>query len=302
MRLLQYNSDGNFSLTEFFDKAIPEYAILSHRWGTEEATFEDLQKGIGTKKAGYEKLRFCGEQARGDGLKHFWVDTCCIDKSSSTELAEALNSMYRWYRNAARCYVYLLDVPALKQKAGDTSTEHTWESAFRDSEWFTRGWTLQELLAPRTVEFFSQQGKRLGDKEILGRQIQEVTGIPISALEGAPLSQFSIEERLSWAENRQTTRPEDKAYSLLGIFGIHLLPIYGEGKEHAFRRLKEEIQKSLTGEHTINRFIFSYLLIAFCKKTSRIHSTLRAKVVSKTCERQIPARTNRASRTQRVAY
>ncbi|KAH7418866.1 NACHT domain-containing protein [Cadophora sp. MPI-SDFR-AT-0126] len=246
MRLLQYNSDGNFSLTEFFDNAIPEYAILSHRWGTEEATFEDLQKGIGRKKAGYEKIRFCGEQARGDGLKYFWVDTCCIDKSSSTELAEALNSMFRWYRNAARCYVYLFDVSAVKQKAGDTSTECTWESAFRDSEWFTRGWTLQELLAPRAVEFFSQQGKRLGDKEILGRQIQEVTGIPISALEGAPLSQFSIEERLSWAENRQTTRPEDKAYSLLGMFGIHLLPIYGEGKEHAFRRLKKEIQNSLT--------------------------------------------------------
>ncbi|KAH7327105.1 hypothetical protein BKA65DRAFT_62245 [Rhexocercosporidium sp. MPI-PUGE-AT-0058] len=245
MRLLQYNSDGNFSLTEFFDNAIPEYAILSHRWGTEEATFEDLQKGIGTKKAGYEKIRFCGERARGDGLKYFWVDTCCIDKSSSTELAEALNSMFRWYRDAARCYVYLLDVSAVKQKAGDTSTECTWESAFRDSEWFTRSWTLQELLALCAVEFFSQQGKRLGDKEILGRQIQEVIGIPISALEGAPLSQFSIEERLSWAENRQTTRPEDKAYSLLGMFGIHLLPIYGEGKEHAFRRLKKEIQNSL---------------------------------------------------------
>ncbi|KAH8585298.1 hypothetical protein B0O99DRAFT_696666 [Bisporella sp. PMI_857] len=102
MRLLQYNSDGNFSLTEFFDKAIPKYAILSHKWRTEEATFEDLQKGIGTKKAGYKKLRFCGEQAR-----------------------EALNSMYRWYRDAAKCYVYLLDVSALKRKAGDTSTEHT---------------------------------------------------------------------------------------------------------------------------------------------------------------------------------
>jgi hypothetical protein len=302
MRLLQYNSDGNFSLTEFFDKAIPEYAILSHRWGTEEATFEDLQKGTGTKKAGYEKLRFCGEQARGDGLQHFWVDTCCIDKSSSSELAEALNSMYRWYRNAARCYVYLLDVSAPKQKAGDTSTEYTWESAFRDSEWFTRGWTLQELLAPPTVEFFSQQGKRLGDKGSLKQHIHKITGIPISALEGAPLSQFRVEERFSWAENRQTTRPEDKAYSLLGMFGIHLPPIYGEGKEHAFRRLKKEIQESLTGKHMTNRFIFSNLLIASCKKTSRIHSTLRAKVVSKTCEQQIPARTNRASRPQKVAY
>ena len=288
MRLLHYNSDGNFSLTEFFDKAIPDYAILSHRWGTEEATFEDLQKGMGTNKAGYEKLRFCGEQARDDGLKHFWVDTYCIDKSSSTELAEALNSMYRWYRDAARCYVYLLDVSALKRKAGDTSTEYTWDSAFRDSEWFTRGWTLQELLAPRSVEFFSQQGKRLGDKEMLGRQIQEVTGIPISVLEGAPLSQFSIEERLSWAENRKTTRPEDKAYSLLGIFGIHLLPIYGEGKEHAFRRLKKKIQKSLTGEYTINRFIFKYLLIAFARRRAESTRPSEPKLYTRPADNRSP--------------
>jgi hypothetical protein len=175
-----------------------------------------------------------------------------------------------------------LDVSALKQKAGDTSTEHTWESAFRDSEWFTRGWTLQELLVPRAVEFFSRQGKRLGDKEILGRQIQEVTGIPISALEGAPLSQFSIEERLSWAENRQTTRPEDKAYSLLGIFGIYLLLIYGEGREHAFKRLQKEIQNSLASKNMINCFIIGYTLITFCNKTSRVHSTNRVKAVYKT--------------------
>ena len=128
MRLLQYNSDGNFSLTEFFNKVIPEYAILSQRWETEKAKFEDLQKEIGTKEAGYKKLQFCKEQARGVALKHFWVDTCCIDKSSSTELAEALNSMYRWCRDAARCYVCLLDVSVLKQKAGDTSTKHTYTS------------------------------------------------------------------------------------------------------------------------------------------------------------------------------
>ncbi|KAK6600976.1 HET domain-containing protein [Botrytis cinerea] len=128
MRLLHYNSDGNFSLTEPFNKVIPEYAILSQRWETEKAKFGDLQKEIGTKKAGYKKLRFYKEEARGVGLKYFWVDTCCIDKSSSTELAEALNSMYRWCRDAARCYVCLLDVSALKQKAGDTSTEHNYTS------------------------------------------------------------------------------------------------------------------------------------------------------------------------------
>ncbi|KAH7370667.1 heterokaryon incompatibility [Rhexocercosporidium sp. MPI-PUGE-AT-0058] len=252
MRLLQSDSDGNLSLTEFFEDDMPKYAILSHRWGAEEVTFKDLTNGTSKGKAGYRKIQFCGKQARRDGLQYFWVDTCCIDKSNNTELAEAINSMFRWYQKAARCYVYLSDVSTWKRKASDTAIERNWESAFRDSEWFKRGWTLQELLAPRSVEFFSRHGKRLGDKVTLNRRIQEITGIPISALEGAPLSQFEVEERLSWAEHRQTTRGEDKAYSLLGIFGIHLPLIYGEGREHAFKRLRKEVQNSRTGEDTIN--------------------------------------------------
>jgi hypothetical protein len=257
MRLLQFNNDGELSLSEFFDSAIPKYAILSHRWGIEEVTFQDLLDGTRKSKVGYRKIQFCGEQARRDDLQYFWVDTCCIDKSNSTELAEAINSMFRWYQKAARCYVYLSDVSIRKQKASDTSTEYTWESAFRNSEWFTRGWTLQELLAPRSVEFFSLHGRRLGDKGTLKRHIHEITGIPISALEGAPLSQFKVEERLSWAENRQATRGEDKAYSLLGMFGIHLPLIYGEGREHAFKRLKQEIQNSLKGTHTIQTLLLA---------------------------------------------
>jgi hypothetical protein len=300
MRLLQYNNDGEFSLTEFFESDIPKYAILSHRWGAEEVTLADLTNGNGKKMAGYGKIQFCGEQARRDGLQYFWVDTCCIDKSNNTELAEAINSMFRWYQKAARCYVYLSDVSTRKRKASDTSTECTWESAFRDSEWFTRGWTLQELLAPRSVEFFSLNGKRLGDKGTLKRHIQEITGIAISALEGASLSQFSVEERLSWADNRQTIRGEDKAYSLLGIFGIHLSLIYGEGSESAFKRLKKKIQKSLTGEHTIDPFTCSYTLITLCKKTSRTHSTNRVKTVYRTYGQQIPARTRSGSRIRRA--
>jgi hypothetical protein len=190
--------------------------------------------------------------------------------------------MFRWYQKAARCYVYLSDISTRKPKASDISTECTWESAFRASKWFTRGWTLQELLAPTIVEFFSREGKRLGDKGTLKQHIQEITGIPISTLEGASLSQFGIEERLSWAENRQTTRAEDKAYSLLGIFGIYLPLIYGEGSEHAFKRLKKEIQNSLIGEHRMNYFIFSYTLITLCKKTSRIYSNPRVKATYKT--------------------
>jgi len=248
MRLLQYNNDGDFSLTDDLADHILPYAILSHRWEAEEVTFKDMMDGTGRNKAGYRKMQFCGERARRDGLQYFWIDTCCIDKSNSTELAKAINSMFRWYKNAAKCYAYLSDVWARKRKASDRFSEYTWESAFRGSRWFTRGWTLQELLAPRSVEFFSQEGERLDDKRTLERQIHERTGIAVSALQGTPLSQFGVDERLSWAENRQTTCEEDEAYSLLGIFNVYMPLIYGEGKEHALLRLREEIDKTLKGE------------------------------------------------------
>jgi hypothetical protein len=272
MRLLEYKNDGEFSLTQYFvGREIPEYVILSHTWGadTEEVTYRDVMSGTGKNKAGYKKIRFCGEQASRDRIQYFWVDTCCIDKSNNTELAEAINSMFRWYRYANKCYVYLSDVSGLTS-SDDNNSHQPWESAFRASRWFTRGWTLQELLAPTSIEFFSRYNKRLGDKRTLKRHIHEITGIPISALEGAPLSQFGVEERLSWAENRQTAREEDEAYSLLGMFGIYLPLIYGEGRKHAFKRLRKEIQNSPTGEHTINFFIFSHTLIAFCKKMGNL--------------------------------
>jgi hypothetical protein len=161
MRLLQHKDAGQLSPTkDFVGDNIPEYAILSHTWGAdfEEVTLKDLTDGTGTDKAGYNKIRFCGEQARRDGLQYFWVDTCCIDKSNNTELSEAINSMFRWYRNATKCYVYLSDVSIKKRKASSQLSEFTWESAFRASRWFTRGWTLQELLAPSSVEFFPKKG------------------------------------------------------------------------------------------------------------------------------------------------
>jgi hypothetical protein len=243
MRLLQYSGTSEFSFTEYYDQ-IPPYAILSHLWGldTDEATFEDLMNGTGKDKIGYKKIRFCGEQARQDGLQYFWIDTCCINKASYAELSEAINLMFRWYENAATCYVYLSDVSTTKRKASDWSSEFTWESAFQESRWFKRGWTLQELLAPVRVEFFSQEWQRLGDKRSLKQQIHEITGIADLALQGAPLSQFSIDERLSWIECRQTKLEEDKAYSLLGIFGVHMGLIYGEGSENAFRRLAKEVK------------------------------------------------------------
>jgi len=223
MRLLECTSGDEFVLTKDLigDYDIPPYAILSHTWEEDqEVTFSDLKDGTGKSKKGYDKIRFCGQQAERDGLQHFWVDTCCINKSDHVELREAINSMFRWYQNAAKCYVYLSDVSTTKRKANDGVSEFTWEPAFRVSRWFTRGWTLQELLAPTSVEFFSQEWKRLGDKLLLKKRIHKITGIPESAIQGAPLSQFSVNERLSWKENRHTELEEDRAYSLLGIFGV----------------------------------------------------------------------------------
>jgi hypothetical protein len=244
MRLLEYNNDGELSLTQFFDD-FPPYAILSHTWGPEEFTFRDLIEGNGKSKTGYDKIRFCGEQARRDGLYYFWVDTCCIDKSSSAELAEAINSMFRWYRDAARCYVLLSDV--LRPTVDSECHQLPWESAFRTSRWFTRGWTLQELIAPTSVEFFSKDRELLGDKKSLEQHICEITRIPSKALRGGPLAEFSATERMSWAEFRQTTREEDMAYSLLDIFDTYMPLIYGEGRENAVRRLREAIDRKEKG-------------------------------------------------------
>jgi hypothetical protein len=251
MRLLECN-DVTFNLTEdLIGDTISLYAILSHRWGpsTEEVTYRDMVDGTGREKLGYEKLKFCAEQARHDGLRYFWVDTCCIDKSNHTELHEAINSMFRWYQNATRCYVYLSDISASAYENSE-EFELAWEPAFRASKWFTRGWTLQELVAPASVEFFTKDGRRLGDKRSLKQQIHEITGIALPALQGMPLSQFDIDERFKWAETRQTTREEDWAYCLLGIFGVFMSLIYGEGKAHAVHRLRKAIADAIHSDNT----------------------------------------------------
>ena len=244
MRLLKLEANGEFSLTNDITYPTTPYAILSHTWGEddEEVTFEDLKDGSGKMKTGYKKLRFCGQQAARDGLQYFWVDTCCIDKSSSSELTEAINSMFRWYHEAAKCYVYLSDVSKDNYDEHDHLSRSIWESDFRGSRWFTRGWTLQELIAPTSVEFYSLEGMRLGEKRSMEQQIHEITSIPVRALRGSPLSDFSIEERLSWVTKRKTAREEDKAYSLLGILNIYMPLIYGEGEENAFKRLRTSVQ------------------------------------------------------------
>jgi hypothetical protein len=246
MRLLFRSDNDEYGCTKDLDNndLIPPYAILSHTWeDDQEVTFQDLMDRTGKSKNGFNKIRFCGQQAELHGLQYFWVDTCCIDKSKKGEEQKAINSMFRFYRNATRCYVYLSDVSATKRKASDRLAESTWELAFRASRWFTRGWTLQELLAPRLVEFFSREGKRLGDNCSLKQQIHEITGVPKLALQGTRLSQFSDKVRFSWIQYRQTKVEEDKAYSLLGIFGVEMPLRYGEGFTNAFKRLEKEIKK-----------------------------------------------------------
>ncbi|KAF2245405.1 HET-domain-containing protein [Trematosphaeria pertusa] len=209
-------------------------------FNTEEVTLEDLTNGTGKDKPGYEKVRFCGEQTARDDLEYFWIDTCCINKSNHVELSQAINSMFRWYRNATRCYVYLSDV---KGYCIDDDLHSHWDSDLGTSRWFTRGWTLQELLAPRSVEFFSCERMRIGDRNSLKQQIQQITGVPASALQEAPLSQFSIEERFLWMERRQTKLAENKVYALLGILDVEIPLYYGEGAGNASKRVREVIDK-----------------------------------------------------------
>jgi tetratricopeptide (TPR) repeat protein len=242
MRLLHFNALGRLILTDFRGKPIPPYAILSHRWSDSETLIEDIQNiKYKEKQEGYRKLRFCAEQAAQDGLEYFWIDTCCINRWDNNERSKAINSMFQWYQNAARCYVFLSDVSL--SATTETLQRSDWKASFCASAWFGRGWTLQELIAPVSVEFFSCEGQRIGDKASLDRLLHSITGIPFAALRNCPLDQFSASERMKWAEKRTTTEEEDIVYCLLGLLGISTMPItYGEGQESARRRLQAEIE------------------------------------------------------------
>jgi hypothetical protein len=235
MRLINCHT---LQLHEFFESQVPQYAILSHTWGSEEVSCKEMRKGRGKEKEneGYLKIKYCCAQAVKDGLEWAWVDTCCIEKSSSAELSEAINSMFRWYQNAAICYAYLSDAA----EEVDVRVEN---SAFRNSRWFTRGWTLQELLAPENVWFYSAGWKHIGQKKDLCQTIAEITRIDGTVLKHQKsLSSYSVAQRMSWASRRKTTRVEDLAYCLLGLFDVNLPLIYGEGQK-SFLRLQEEIMK-----------------------------------------------------------
>ena len=206
MRLLHFDDSRRLVLTDFNGKTIPPYAILSHRWWGDglEVHYQEVLHNTYARKDGYRKIKFCAEQAIQDQLQYFWIDTCCFDRYNSRERSNAVNSMFRWYQNAAKCYVFLSDVSVAT--ATDAQQQSTWQARFQASKWFTRAWTLQELIAPASVEFFSSEGQRLGDKGSLLRLIHDITSIPIKVIQGCPLEEFSVSDRMTWAPNPRSDR------------------------------------------------------------------------------------------------
>jgi hypothetical protein len=240
MRLL---NTSTLQFHEYFGPVIPPYAILSHRWEAEELTYQEVLHYQNIRKAGWNKVKQCCIFAASRGFDLVWIDTCCIDKTSSAELTEAINSMFRWYKEAYECYAYLCDVAATHE------TEVQRDQALEKSKWFTRGWTLQELLAPSSVFFVANDWTTiLGSVSSLDFPISTVTGIDILYLQKrADCFSASVATRMSWMSKRQCTRIEDLAYSLMGIFNVHMPTLYGEGQS-AFLRLQLEILKMSNDE------------------------------------------------------
>lgn len=224
-----------------------KYAILSHTWEQDEVTFEEMVDASESSdpelvrqirsKAGYIKIQQAARQAWLDGYQYIWVDTCCIQKSSSAELSEAINSMFRWYRKAGLCYAYLADVRDASPTTFDTGDYHL---GFASSRWFTRGWTLQELIAPRHVQFYSRDWLKGAAKSNILDVLRKITGVSEAVMRTGDPSTECIAHRMSWAAHRATTRVEDMAYSLMGLFDVNMPLLYGEG-DKAFQRLQEEI-------------------------------------------------------------
>ncbi|KAH9910747.1 HET-domain-containing protein [Epithele typhae] len=231
------------------------YAILSHTWMQpgegEEDTFQIVQRlneEAHRHSLHHSRVRAFLERAEKAGFDYAWVDTCCINKESSAELTEAINSMFRYYALSEVCYVYLSDVHTagvkLSGPISDPDTSEDLARAFERSRWHTRGWTLQELIASRVVVFFSRQWTLLGTKHELSGLLKNITGIPAVILSlRVSFTDKSIAARMSWAAKRVTTRPEDRAYCLFGLFGVNMPTLYGEG-DNAFIRLLEEIMKT----------------------------------------------------------
>jgi len=242
------DGEGKDWETEVLDFTYDEatsYAILSHRWTEQEVNYEEIvdlakleKKDQIRQRLGYQKILASCMQAKKDKFEWLWVDTCCIDKRSSAELSEAINSMYRWYENAGVCYAYLHDVPDPL-----LPTEHDRQKypKFGWPEWFLRGWTLQELIAPSNVQFFNKNWQNIGDKRTLAPTLADIAKIPEHILtHGLRGNRPCIAQIMSWAADRKTTRVEDRAYSLMGLLEVNMPMLYGEGKK-AFHRLQLEI-------------------------------------------------------------
>ncbi|KAF1945710.1 HET-domain-containing protein [Clathrospora elynae] len=264
MRLIEaaYFVDAARSVLRTFndESQLPPYAILSHTWGDEEVTLQDLdthssdaqRRSRVRNMSGYWKITKACRQALTDGIAFIWVDTCCIDKSSSAELSEAINSMFRWYQMAEVCYAYLDDVEVHLEAGVDgilLSDERFSVEELAKAKWFTRGWTLQELIAPNEVVFYGQGWKYIDTKTWLKEVLERITGISEDVLQGTELEDESISKRMSWMARRHTTRVEDLAYSLMGIFNVNMPLLYGEG-HRAFVRLQEEIMKD-SDDHSL---------------------------------------------------
>jgi hypothetical protein len=246
MRLLHTHS---LNLEEFQGDNTPPYVAASHRWfRSSEATYQDVRDRRNTNSDGYHKVEAFAQYIRNNipHVKWLWIDTCCINKDSAAELSEAINSMFEWYRNAEFCLAYLADV--------DTTASR---SSLEKSEWFKRGWTLQELLAPRTVLFVTSRWQFIGFKGAvvsgdcwakigcdLEETIHRITSIPVRVLHDYGTSiDLSVEEKLTWMEGRTTTRQEDMSYALYGILDVTLGANYGERHEGARQRLLAAIHQ-----------------------------------------------------------
>lgn len=223
---------------EDFLTDIPKYAILSHTWGNQEVTFQDIQNlEVAKRKAGFSKVYKACERACNYSFEWIWIDSCCINKESSAELSEAINSMYQYYEDAGVCYAYLCD-------ASREDDPRYSKFMLQGCRWFKRGWTLQELLAPSFVVFLDKHWAEIGTRWSLRDAISAITSIPSHVFEDAGvMEKISIAQKMSWAALRETTRPEDQAYCLMGLFGVSMSPIYGEGSAKAFMRLQQEIIK-----------------------------------------------------------
>lgn len=281
MRLLNAST---LEFESFYEHTVPPYAILSHTWGAQEISYQEmafLQKlerlpvelrqdrlyvaslmaaaGLDfsdanedtiRRRKGFEKIQQTAVIARSRSLDYFWLDTCCIDKTSSAELQEAINSMYQWYKRATYCVVHLED----QTRQSDLEwSRRVFQGMLERSRWITRGWTLQELIAPHSVDFYDANWHALCSKSDVLSEIEELTGIPRYVLATGELRQSSVAQKMSWAAGRTTTRSEDIAYSLMGLFNVHMPMLYGEGNK-SFQRLQEEIIKT-----TADDSIFAWL-------------------------------------------